>query len=129
MAKTRQKKSHILLVDDEKALLLAFKKFLQSPKINVDTAETFNEVKSMLEKKVYDVIITDLRLTGTSKEEGLNIINMTKEKNPETQVILLTAYGNQEIMEKAYQLGAAYYFEKPVSVNVLKEALMNLGVM
>lgn len=116
-------------MDDEKALLMFFKKFLQSSKIRVDTAETFNEVKSMLEKKVYDVIITDLRLTGTSKEEGLDIINMTKKKNPKTQVILLTAYGNQEIMEKTYQLGAAYYFEKPVSVNLLKEALMNLGVM
>jgi DNA-binding NtrC family response regulator len=129
MVKERKTNRRILLVDDETALLMAFKKLLQSSIIDVDTAETLDEVKFLLKNNVYDVIIADLRLTGATKEEGLEIIHLAKEYRPGTEVILVTAYGNQEIMEKTYQLGAAYYFEKPVSGNVLKEALKNLGII
>ena len=40
----------ILIVDDEKTILLAFKKLLKSPNIMVDTAETINEAEKLLEK-------------------------------------------------------------------------------
>ncbi len=129
MAKKTMKIRRILIVDDEKTLLMAFKKFLQSPNIIIDTAETLDEAKSLLIKHFYDVIITDLKLTGAAKEEGLEIISLAKKYHRETEVILMTAYGDHEIMNKTYQLGAAYYFEKPISCNVLKEALKNLGVM
>jgi len=41
----------ILIVDDEKTILLAFKKLLKSPNIMVDTAETINEAEKPSEKK------------------------------------------------------------------------------
>ncbi len=118
----------VLVVDDETTILLAFKKILQKPGINVDTAENINDVKGLLNKTCYDAVITDLRLSGVSGEEGLEVIRYAKECNPDTKVILMTAYGNQDVMKKAYSLGAAFYFEKPVSINVLKDALKNLGV-
>jgi DNA-binding NtrC family response regulator len=120
---------HVLIVDDETTILIAFKKLLQSPGVEVDTAETFEEVEVFLNKQPYDAVIADLRLSGIAGEEGLDIIRYVKERNPDTQVILMTGYGNQDIMKKAYTLGAAYYFEKPVSTNIIRDALRSFGII
>jgi DNA-binding NtrC family response regulator len=120
---------HLLLVDDEPTILMAFKKLLQNPEMSVDTAENIEYAKELVDERAYDAVIADLRLSGFAGEEGLEIIRYVKERRPETQVILITAYGNQEVMKRAYNLGAAFYFEKPVSTNVIKNALKSLGVV
>jgi len=118
----------ILIVDDEKAILLAFRKLLRSPGIAVDTAETIEEAEDLLKENTYNVAIVDLRLTGVDGEEGLKIIKHIKEYYSQTEVILVTGYGNSIVMEKAQAKGAAFYFEKPVSSEVLKDALKSLNV-
>jgi DNA-binding NtrC family response regulator len=118
----------ILIVDDEKAILLAFKKLLQSPNIAVDTAATVEEAKDFLKENIYNVVIADLRLTGVDGEEGLEVIKNVKEINYQTSVILVTGYGSPAVMEQARSLGAAFYFEKPVSADVLKKAMKSLNI-
>ena len=118
----------ILIVDDERAILMAFCKLFQSPHVRIDVAETLEEVRNCLQQRVYDVVIADLRLTGVLGEEGLDILRWIREHAPQTRTILMTGYGNPEIMERAYELGVAFYFEKPVAVQALEEALRALGV-
>jgi DNA-binding NtrC family response regulator len=118
----------ILIVDDEKAILLAFKKLLQSPDIEVDTAETIDDAEKLLKENIYNVAIVDLRLTGVNGEEGLKIIKHVKEFYSHTEVILVTGYGSPAVMEKAQAKGAAFYFEKPVSSEVLKKAMKSLNI-
>ena len=119
----------ILIVDDEKAILLAFKKLLKGPNIMVDTAETIDEAENLLKKNIYNAVIADLRLTGVDGEEGLKIIKYVKEFYPQTNVILVTGYGSSAVMEKAQTLGAAFYFEKPVSSEIMKNALKSLNIV
>jgi len=119
----------ILIVDDEKAILLAFKKLLRSPNIDVDTAETIGETEDLLKRNIYNAAIVDLRLTGVDGEEGLKIMKHIKEFYPQTNVILVTGYGSSAVMEKAQALGAAFYFEKPVSIEILKNALKSLDII
>ena len=121
-------KQRILIVDDEKAILLAFKKLLKSPNIDVDTAETIGETEDLLKRNIYNAAIVDLRLTGVDGEEGLKIMKHIKEFYPQTNVILVTGYGSSAVMEKAQALGAAFYFEKPVSIEILKNALKSLDI-
>ncbi len=118
----------ILIVDDEKAILMAFKKLLRSENVEVDTAETMDEAENLLKNNIYNVAIVDLRLTGVMGEEGLIIIKYIKEFYSQTEVILVTGYGSSLVMEKAQAMGAAFYFEKPVSSQILKDALKSLGV-
>jgi DNA-binding NtrC family response regulator len=118
----------ILIVDDEPALLIAFKGILENEEVLVDTAETMGSAEDRLKANAYDVVVVDLRLTGVLGEEGLEIIKYVKEFKPETQVILITGYGNPSIMEKARELGAAFYFEKPVSSDTLFQAMKSLGI-
>ncbi len=121
-------KQRILIVDDETAILLAFKKLLQSQDVGVDTAETIADAENLLKKNIYNAVIVDLRLTGVDGEEGLEIIKYVKKFHSLTNVILVTGYGSPAVMEKAQALGASFYFEKPVSSEILKNALKSLNI-
>lgn len=98
---------------------------LKSPDIEVDTAETIDETENLLKKNIYNAAIVDLRLTGA---DGLKIIKYIKKCYSQTNVILVTGYGSTAVMEKAYALGVAFYFEKPVSSEILKIALKSLNI-
>jgi len=118
----------VLIVDDEISILIAFKRLLKSETIKVDTAETMSEAENCLKTSFYQAAIVDLRLTGVTGEEGLEIIKYIKEYHPQTHVILVTGYGSPKVMERAQAFGAAFYFEKPVSGDTLKTALRSLGI-
>ncbi len=120
---------HVLVVDDEVTILIAFKKLFESPELEVDIAETLEDARELMNKRSYQAVIADLRLSGIAGEEGLEIIRCVKERDPETRIILITAYGNPDVMKRAYNLGASFYFEKPVSTNVIKDALKSMGII
>ncbi len=110
------------------AVLLAFTTLLKDKGYEVDTAETIEDAEQCLEANEYAVVIADLRPTGILGEEGLEIIKYVKENTDNTKCILVTGYGSPEIMEKAYGLGADFYFEKPVSSEVILKSLERLSV-
>jgi DNA-binding NtrC family response regulator len=125
MKETHMADKRVLIVDDETAFLVSIRKILQGPDLLVDTAETFNEARSLIDCNDYTTVITDIRLTDVSSREGMEILRYVKERRPETRVILLTGYGSPEIMEKAYAMGASNYLEKPLSASILKNILNN----
>lgn len=118
----------ILIVDDEEAILFAFKKVLSGPSITVDTAQTFAEALNLLQFKSYTAVIADLRLTGAETKEGFEVIREAKRIQSDCRVLVVTAYGGNGTLEKVNQLGADSYLEKPVSPQKVKEVLQSLGV-
>jgi DNA-binding NtrC family response regulator len=117
----------VLVVDDEIAFLLGVKKCLQEPEVSVDVSETFEDAIALINSREYDFVITDIRLTGALSEEGMDILKYLKGYKTGIKVIVITGYGNREVMQKAYSLGADSYFEKPVSANTLLNAMKKLG--
>ncbi|MDG5814949.1 response regulator [Chitinispirillales bacterium ANBcel5] len=117
----------ILIVDDETAILLAFKRLLQRPGIEVVTSESLSEAKEKIDRSFFDAVIADLRLSGTFDQEGFEIIKFTRSKYPQSKIALITAYGSNGIKEEAKKLGADFYFEKPVSKDKLSQILDSLG--
>ena len=113
----------ILIVDDEDQTLLVFTRLLRRLSYPVDAARTAEEALQVISANDYRVVVTDLRLSGVSGEEGLDILRCARAKSTDTEVIVVTGYGNPGAMSKAYQLGAAYYFEKPVHPDALLGAL------
>ncbi len=116
----------VLLVDDETAFLVSAKKVLEGPDLSIDTADNFHDAISMIETRRYDIVVTDIRLSDVASREGMDILRHVIEHHPGTKVILLTGYGSQEIMEKAYAMGACNYLEKPLSGNILRSILQNV---
>jgi DNA-binding NtrC family response regulator len=123
-----QKQMRVLLVDDEHVFLLLLKGFLEQQDLIVDIAETYEEAMSMIDSAHYDILVSDIRLTGVLGEEGLAILQYVKQNIPVTKVIIITGYDNAAIMNKALKLGADMYLEKPVSANFLLRAIENMGL-
>lgn len=114
---------NILIVDDESDILLGFKKSLENKETKVDIAETLDQAKELIDRKDYFCVITDLRLSGTMKEGGFEVLKHVRKRSPAAYVIIITGHGNASTMQEAYALGASEYFEKPVSARILKDSL------
>lgn len=119
---------HVLIVDDEVAVLMAYKKLLCRSDIEIHTAETIEDAEQCIARQYFEVVISDLRLTGTSNMEGLEILRMVRKRTLKTKVILMTAYGSADIRDRALKLGATLYLEKPVLADDLRKAIGSVEV-
>jgi two-component system, response regulator, stage 0 sporulation protein F len=122
------KQKKILLVDDEKSILLSLAYVLKTEGVEVITCNRSEWAEKALSNYHFDLIITDIRLSGTHGREGLEILELTKKKHPKTPVIVMTAYGSDEVQKEAKRLGAYKYFDKPVDINVLLDSIRKLKI-
>jgi two-component system response regulator AtoC len=107
----------LLIVDDEILTLNNLKKALEKEGYEIYLAESGEKALQICEKVKPHLILLDLMLPGIS---GIEVLKRLKEKEPETVVVMITAY---EILEKAVEamkLGAYDYLLKPFKINDLK---------
>ena len=116
----------VLLVDDETAVLFAYRKCLRRIGCKVDAVETKKEAEILLNKHKYDVAILDLRLSSSDGEEGIELISYARKCQTDIKLVMITAYGSEEIQNKAYEHGADLYLEKPVSIELIQQ-IINSG--
>ncbi len=119
----------ILIIDDEEAVLFAYKKLLRRYKLELELCETFDNAIKKIKSNIYDTVISDIRLSGTDTEAGINILRYIKILKPDTKMILITGFGDNITRNKSFELGVNYYFEKPISPFLLVEALRSLNVI
>lgn len=118
----------VLIVDDETATVFGLKALIENDQVEVLTAVSAQAAKKILRDEKVNVVLSDIRLSGTLDAEGLDLLGFVKEKCPDARVILMTGYGDPAIMQKAFDMGAAYYFEKPVELQILSKAIQELGL-
>jgi DNA-binding NtrC family response regulator len=116
----------VLIVDDEPAILFAYRKLIEREGMVVDACESFEEALAYIRSNHYFAVIADMRLAGSENTDGLEILRVTRNESPGTKVILSTGYGNSEIEQMAMTLGACHYFEKPVIPALILELLHKL---
>jgi DNA-binding NtrC family response regulator len=108
------KQPRILIVEDDADWLEIYCTYLKDSSYILDTAQTINQAFKFLDQNQYDAVITDLKLIGFGNEYGgFNILHKVKDICPETQVIIITAYGTQDIAFRAIQQGALAIVYKP----------------
>ncbi|MDA8414691.1 MAG: response regulator [Desulfobacteraceae bacterium] len=113
----------ILVVDDEPAILFAYRKLIEKDGMSVDISATFEDTIRLIRARRYLAVIADLRLAGTDNGDGLEIIRFIQQEYPETNTILATGYSDGKIEKKALELGASYCFKKPVPPSDILGAL------
>ncbi len=113
----------VLVVDDSPSVLYVLRRALEPMAFQVDTVDSVAAALEILARRAYHAVITDLRLGGDERTLGLEVVSACRSLCPEADVIILTGFGNPLVMEKAFELGATFYFEKPVSLERLKLAL------
>lgn len=97
----------ILIVEDDKYFLLQLKEIL-SPFGVIETAMTWPEAQTLLKNNVYDLIATDLHLP--EGPQGLLVLEMARKQN--AMRLMLTSSSDEELISKAYQLGAQHVLTK-----------------
>ena len=115
-------KRRILLVDDDVAVLLTMKAVLEISGFEVDTAASAGEGKSRLKTRVYDMVITDMRME--SDEAGREVIVAARTAEYHPAVALLTAFPIDE--EDVLDMGADKLLVKATHTRVLLQQLDKL---
>ncbi|RMH63206.1 MAG: response regulator [Calditrichaeota bacterium] len=115
----------LLIVDDEETIRFSLcQSFIIAKKdYEVAMAASGEEALERMTEKPYDLIITDIFMPGIS---GLDLLQMVKEKYPETEVIVITAYGSDDKKDEAARLGARYYVEKPFEIKEIRQKVFDL---
>jgi DNA-binding NtrC family response regulator len=107
----------ILVVDDEVPIREMIKKGLsQMGGFNVETAHNGLEAIERIEKDIFDLVLTDLKMP---EMDGLELLKNIKGIRPEVMVILMTAYGSIETAVEAMKMGANDYITKPINFDDL----------
>ncbi|NVO01652.1 MAG: sigma-54-dependent Fis family transcriptional regulator [Bacteroidetes bacterium] len=109
------KKGNILIIDDNKEIIEAFKFFLEDEFNQVSTLKTPNQIHSTLKAGNYDIVLLDMNFSAgvNSGNEGLYWLKEILKIDPSIVVILITAYGDVELAVKAIKEGAIDFILKP----------------
>lgn len=101
----------ILVVDDETNIRTALAKILAKAGYAVEAAESGDAALGLLQDAAFDLVVSDLKMVGVS---GMEVLQAVKRLHPDSEVILLTAYGTVESAVAAMKTGAYDYVTKPV---------------
>ena len=110
MNKTAQKGS-LLLVDDDRQILDSMAGWLREQGYQVDVADGQTAAISQIEKRPYDLVLSDIRLQDG---DGFEVLSHCRENHPASTVILLTGYGTVETGIEALRAGAFDLLTKPL---------------
>ncbi len=111
---------HILVVDDELSMRELLELMLTRAGYRVFCAESGKEAVSMIKSADHDLILCDIRLGDI---DGLEVLRAAKQKNPNTIVIMISAYASTETAVEAMNLGAYDYVPKPFDNMELKATI------
>jgi len=107
--------AHILIIDDDPDLLHTARFILKPYFTKVEVESNPQQINFLLSNNQFDVVLLDMNYTVgvTSGKEGLFWLKQIKEANEQTQVVMMTAYGDLSLAVEAMKLGAIDFVVKP----------------
>ncbi|WP_456341949.1 sigma-54-dependent transcriptional regulator [Thermovibrio sp.] len=114
----------VLVLEDEASLRDILALILEDFGYEVEEAGSLKEARERLNEGEFDLALVDLRLPDGS---GMELVREIKGRNPETEVIIITAYASTETVKEAFELGVYDYVEKPFNINDLKLLIRNVS--
>jgi len=114
------KAKQVLIVDDEKNILLTLSQSLAALGLETDTAFNGEEALKKVQTREFSVILLDLRMLGLS---GMEVLRALRERCPGTHIVIITAYGTVESAVEAMKLGAVDFVQKPFSPQEIRRVV------
>jgi DNA-binding NtrC family response regulator len=103
-------RARVLVVDDEPAIRRSIARLLMARGFAVDTAEDGAAALDLLKTRGADVMLLDLMMPAMS---GMDVLARVKQRHPEIEVIMMTAFGDVDTAVKAVRAGAYDFLTKP----------------
>ena len=116
----------LLIVDDEESICFSMSEYFSMHGYDVDTARETEDAEKLLESTEYKVVIQDLRVGKNGNPEGLEMIRTIRAQNPQTRIIVLTAYGSAEMEAEARRSGADAFLRKPKPLSEVAQVVEGL---
>ncbi len=117
----REEEPRVLFVDDEELVVQSLKTALWKSAFKVETANSAREALAMLDRHVFDVIVSDERMPGMS---GADLLAKVRRRFPKTVRIIFTGYSDRKATVRAINEGEVFrYLSKPCKLSDLQEAL------
>lgn len=112
----KKSKGRILIVEDEKSMREVLKMLLEED-YDVVTASDGLDGREYIERDIFDLVISDIKMPGL---DGFGLLKIIKEISPDTLVIMVTAFGTNESAIEAMKLGAYDYINKPFNIDEIR---------
>ena len=113
----------ILVVEDDPDIRKILEIFLTEKRFQVKVTDGAATALTTLDQEPVDVILSDVRMPGMS---GLELLRHLKDRDPDIQLVLMSAYSSVKDAVEAIQLGAADYVEKPIDFRRLERVLQTV---
>ena len=110
----------VLLMEDELSVAQGLQMVLKEEGYGVDLAMTGQGALDTFSHKAFDLLVADLRLPDM---DGMDVIKRVKDERPETEVIVITGYGNVPSAVEAIKTGVVDYLPKPFTDDEFKAAV------
>lgn len=101
----------VLVVDDEAVVLTVLREALRRGGYRVTTAASAEEAIDLMQKRRFDLVLTDKNLPGAS---GLEVLRVARTLSPAPAIVMITGYSSYDSAVEALDIGAHDYIEKPI---------------
>ncbi len=112
--------ARILIIDDDEEMSSLLRDFLKDEGYETDSADNGGAALRKISRKPFDLVLTDFRMPGLT---GLDILPEIKKLQPAASVMVITAFGSEEVRHRSMERGANAYVEKPISFQILKDLI------
>ena len=99
----------VLIMEDDPAIRLALAHALKNQGVEVRTCCSLESALEAIRDHSFDVILADLRMRGQECSDGLELLKVVRKVSPDTRVIIMTAYGSDEVEAEVNKHGGTYW--------------------
>lgn len=115
-------KAKILVVDDEESIREFLEIMLRKEGYEITLAEDGLKAKELIQKKSFDMIISDLQMPNMT---GIDLLKYVRQDYPEMLFMMITAFGTTETAVEAMKMGAYDYLTKPFKIDEVRINIAN----
>ncbi|WP_019535721.1 response regulator [Paenibacillus ginsengihumi] len=113
-------KKKLLIVDDQNGIRILLMEVFSSEGYETYQASNGKLALEIVRNVSPDLVLLDMKIPGM---DGLDILKHIKSINPSIKVIMMTAYGELDMIKEATDLGAIMHFTKPFDIDELRQAV------
>lgn len=110
----------VLIVDDQNGIRILLMEVFSSEGYRTYQAANGKLALEIVRGESPDLVLLDMKIPGM---DGLEILRHIKEVNPDIKVIMMTAYGELDMIKQASDLGALMHFTKPFDIDEMRGAV------
>ena len=110
----------VLIVDDQNGIRILLMEVFSSEGYKTYQAANGKLALEIVRGESPDLVLLDMKIPGM---DGLEILRHIKDANPDIKVIMMTAYGELDMIKQARDLGALMHFTKPFDIDEMRVAV------